>query len=304
MVRPCPPLAALLALSLAGTSPAQNTPDPVVAALDRAVARARADVQKTTDLWEDHSTWDKAWVAQSAHFEVKTVQSWAVASSIAHGLDRMLEYFQAALAIDFAPAQKIKVFLYPDAVQYNAVGQNHAEHSSFYGSFYANQAPEVHVAAAPHPYPTMLRMQITHSVAHMYLDLAFPGTQKETWVEEGLAAYFALHWDYAWGLEELERLEKGYTWVPMYRLLRDPITAYGTSTHERMIELGMLFYYLLRYREDTRTTLPDEEQQRAPFRDYVLALLRGENARRFPVHDLLMESETLEQDFRAYEFPR
>lgn len=284
--------------------PLATAQDSTLTALDRAIARARTEAQKTTDLYEDHSDWANPWVARSAHFEVRTIKSYAVAYNIASGLDRMLGYFQEGLGIDFTPAERIKVFIYPDDLQYNAIGGTHAEHSSFYGSFYANQATEPHVATAPHPNPTSQRMQITHSALHCYLDLAFPGTAKPLWVEEGLAAYFALHWDYDWGVDELKRINDGLTWVPLRQLLRDPVTQYGTRTHERMIELGMLFYYLLRYRDDTRTTLPDEEAQRAPFRDYILTLLRGENARRFSVHELLMNPGDLERDFRAYEFPR
>ena len=49
-------------------------------------------------------------------------------------------------------------------------------------------------------------MQITHSALHQFLAAAFPGRTPPTWINEGLAAYFSIYWDYDWGLSEFERL--------------------------------------------------------------------------------------------------
>ena len=54
--------------------------------------------------------------------------------------------------------------------------------------------------------------------------------------------------------------------IPLSRLFQQELRDYANRPHAHMMELGMLFYYLLRFREDTRTTQPDEEVQRAPFR--------------------------------------
>ena len=134
----------LASLAVAATllPAAQAQEDATLTALDSAIARTRTAIQKTTDLYEDHSNWADPWIARSKHFEVRTVKTYAEASNIAYGLDRMLGYFQQALGIDYVPPEPIRVFVYPDDLQYNAIGDTHAEHSSFYGSFYANQATE------------------------------------------------------------------------------------------------------------------------------------------------------------------
>ena len=79
------PRSTLTSLAAAATLlPAAAAQESIATALDRAIARTRAAVQKTTDLYEDHSTWTNPWVARSKYFEVRTVKSWAESSSIAH----------------------------------------------------------------------------------------------------------------------------------------------------------------------------------------------------------------------------
>jgi hypothetical protein len=307
-------LSAVAAPRATAQTPAAQRLPSYTAALDGALARAHADLASNADIWTDHSTWANPWSAKTKHYEVRTTQTYAVTRSLAQGLEAMLKNFQTTLGIDFVPPERMKVFLFPDILAYNAVGDTHAEHSSFYGSFYANLHPEQPVAAAPHPNPLSLRMQITHSALHQDLALAFPGTHP-VWIEEGLAAYFSTYWDYDWTLSEFERVKEGRTWVSLDNLLGDPLTQYATRTHERLTELGMLFYYLLRYSEDTRTTQPDEAEPRAPFRDYLLGRLRGWNptqltsifqtdANLLAMQKLIQATDALEQDFRTYEFPR
>ena len=72
--------------------------------------------------------------------------------------------------------------------------------------------------------------------------------------------------------------------------------------HACLTELGMLFAYLLAYREDTRTP---EGADRGPFVDYLRAVLDGRDTHGTAVHALLTERlDELERDFRAFEFPR
>ena len=82
-------------------------------------------------------------------------------------------------------------------------------------------------------------------------------------------------------------------------LVRDDIDSYPSPANGRFLELGMLFNYLLVYREDTRTT-----DEAAPFRDYVVTVLRGQDASDLPVHELAQNFNALDADFRAFEFPR
>jgi hypothetical protein len=303
-----PAAASLAALTLfAGPLPlpAQDRPTAYAQALHGAIAAAQARIEPGRSLWQDRSTWDKAWQARSAHFVVRTTSSYANATSLAVGLEEMLGHFQSTLGIDHAPAAPMTVFVLPDVAAYNQFGNQHGEdHSSFYGSFYAPGHPEKAVAAAWDENPVWLRMQVTHSVVHQYLDSAFPGRTRPVWLEEGLAAYFSIYWDYPWALQEYERLREWNGLPGLPRLLRDGINAYATDTHARMMQLGMLFYWLLRYREDTRTSAPGEEPQRAPFRDYMRALLEGRPTDGLPCQALFADPAALDGAMRDFKFPR
>jgi len=285
---------------------AQQPAAGVASVLDRAIATVRAEIASGNDVWEDHSTWANAWRARAPHFEVRTTQSYDLGKRVADGLEVMMAHFQETLATDYAPAQALPVLILPDIGAYNAFGEEHGtEHSSFYGSFFAVQHPEHPVAVAYNDNPTYLRMEITHSVVHQWLAQAFPGSRAAPlWLQEGLAAYFSIYWDYGWGVDEIDRIRGGDDFVPLRNLLGDPVAAYGRNSHARMIELGMLFYYLLRYRDDTRTSLPAEAVQQSPFRDYIVALLEGRDATQLPVHQLTTDLPALEADFRDYQFPR
>jgi hypothetical protein len=274
-------------------------------ALDRAVQRLHRELTANLDVWSDHSTWDKAWVARTPHFAVRTTRSYGLALDLARGLETMLAHFQRVLATDFAPPQPLAVFVFPTMADYNAFGNQFGEHhSSFYGSFHAPAHPENPVAVAWNDNATLLRMHVTHSVVHQYLAAAYPGAQRPPWIEEGLAAYFATFWDYAWSLAEYERIKKDGQLLPLDRLLRDPIANYALDTHTRFVQLGMLFDWLLRFREDSRTTRDDEPEPRAPFRDYLQAILQGRDPTKLPFHAIQLDRQRLAADFRAFEFPK
>lgn len=285
------------------STPARN--DTYSGLLQRAIARSQLELAREHDIWEDHSTWENAWRARTEHYEVRMMRSYAWAENIAEGLEIMMGEFQKTLGIDFAPAERMKVFVFPDLASYNAFGEQHGEHhSSFYGSFWASNHPEQPVAAVEDRDEIGMKMQITHGALHQYLARAFPGSPAPTFVHEGLAAYFAACWDYDRTLSHLEFIRGRHEYVPLDDLLEAPVSDYVNYTGQRFTELAMLFCYLLRFREDTRTTGPDEEVQQAPFRDYLLASLRGQDTSDMPVHQLLQDHERLGEEFAAYEFPR
>jgi hypothetical protein len=301
---PAPSLAALTLLAAAPLA-AQERPAPYVQALHGAIAGAQARIERGLSLWQDHSTWDKAWQARTEHFVVRTTSSFANATDIARGLETMLGHFRETLGVDHVPATPFVVLVLPDLAAYNQVGNQYGEHhSSFYGSFYAPGHPEKAVAATWDQNPVWLRMQVTHSVVHQWLDSAFPGRARPAWLEEGLAAYFSIWWDYPWALQEYERLREWNGLPGLPRLLRDGIDAWGRDTHARMMELGMLFYWLLRYRDDTRTTAPGEEPQRGPFRDWLRAQLEGRPTDGLACQALFADPEKLDREMRDFAFPR
>ena len=91
--------------------------------------------------------------------------------------------------------------------------------------------------------------------------------------------------------------------VPLGDLLRNPIAGYADRTHNRFIELGMLFTYLLSYREDTRTVIDGGTEVQAPFAEYLRLVLGGGNATSVPIHELLTTgTDELEAEFRAFDF--
>jgi hypothetical protein len=296
---PLPLSAVLFAIAV----PAQQKPSLYQQALQRAVAAAQQRALRDVDVWADHSKWENAWDCKSDHFIVRTTHSYAEGMQLAQGLEQMLLNMQRTLGIDTVPSQPLYVFVLPDREAYNAYGAKYgAEHSSFYGSFHATQAPEQPVAVAYDPNTTLLDMQVTHSVAHWYLAQVWTGN-RPTWVDEGLAAYFSIFWDYAWGLAEFERLKKEEQLLPLRKLLRDGLPAYAKDTHARFMQLGMLFYYLLRFRDDTRTTQPGEDVQQAPFRDWLKALRDGGTPPE-AVQRLIADPAQLEKDLLAFPFPR
>ena len=123
----------------------------------------------------------------------------------------------------------------------------------------------------------------------------------------GLAAYFALFWDYSNGVNELKRVlnDSGKPFIPLPKLMGDAIDQYNETTSTRFIELGMLFDYLRRFRVDTATAYDaDGNVIGAPFEEYLAALLAGKNVTRDPVHLLLTtQAAAVEADFKAFEFP-
>jgi hypothetical protein len=286
--------------------PAQEPPGAYERALDAALDRARDAARGTGAVLPDHSSWENPWVYRTDHYEVHTTHSRYLAWDIAGGLEVMLERFRAVTGSAYTPVTPFKVFILPDIAAYNDFGENFgAEHSSIYGSFFSTEHPDRPVAAVYDRSHERLRMAVTHSAVHQFIDRAFQ-RQVPLWIDEGLASYFALQWNYAYGVAEMNRIlaDSGRPFIPLPKLMNDPITEYTTG-NVRFVELGMLFFYLLRFREGTATVYDEYGAELgAPFRDYLAAVLAGSNVSGHPIHLLLTnEAAAVEADFKAFEFP-
>lgn len=278
-------------------------PTPYQRALVAATADAQQRIENGLSLWSDHSTWEQAWVGRTERFAVRTTSSYGAARDLAQGLEVMIGNLERTLGRTPAPTGVQNVYVFPDLAAYNQFGNQFGEHhSSFYGSFFAPRNDQRPVAALWSDNATLLRMQVTHSAVHQYLAAAYPGRTLPAWLDEGLAAHFAAWWDYGWTLGEYERLRAAGELPPLPTLLQDGVAAYVGGTHARMTELAMLFYWLLRFREDTRT--PDEAAAPAPFRDYVTALLEGRPTDGMHCALLFADAAQLDEDLRAFTFPR
>jgi hypothetical protein len=294
-----------------------DSPDLYRKSVARAIDRAQADLVRGIELYSDHSTWETAWRARTANYVVQTLRSRSLGMNIAEGLEVMRGHFDALLSPTRAVTGPCEVQIFPSLTEYNVFGNTFgAEHSSAYGSFYAQGSPELAVGVLFDENPTLLRMWITHSALHQYLDRAFQ-REPPTWVSEGLAGYFAIFWDYGYGISEIDRIRSNRTpsgapapagqelFVPLRTLLPGGLDQYVGNASDRFTELGMLFTYLLSYREDTRTVMDGETVVQAPFAEYLRAILQGADHTRLPVHALLTQrTDELEADFRAFEFTR
>lgn len=301
------PAATLLAL-LAAPAGAQSGDQPQSLAkriVGRAVERMHERVTEKLDVWEDHSTFENAWVATTDHFSVHTTTSYGEGKDIATGLETMLGHFQKVLGTDYVPPKPLPVFILPGRAAYNTFGENHGEaHSSFYGSFHALSHAQRPVAAEWIDNPTLLRMQITHSVVHQYLHEAFPQSvgRRPAWVEEGLAAYFTFYWDTKWTLQQYLRAKDEGRLLDLAKVFLDPIGRYGADTEARFLQLAIFFDYLLRLREDTKSTVGEDGKPTGAFRDYLMATLEGRSPIGQPFAGMLINRQKLAADFLAYDF--
>lgn len=272
--------------------------------VDRALERAQGELVGATDLWVDHSIWENAWVVESEHYQVRTTHSRHLGAEVAKNLEFMRGEFEKLLGPGGPAPRKFRVWIFPELTAYNVFGNlRGAEHSSSYGSFYAPDDPDQPIATYYSPNPTLLGMWLTHAAAHQYIEQCF-ARPLPLWASEGLASYFALFWDWSYGARELKRIAEGASYVPLDRLLRDPIQAYVGVADLRFIELGMLFHYLLNYRDDTKTRAAESADgvETAPFRDYLRALVRGNASPTPPFWTSDAQVADLEQAFKAFDF--
>ncbi|MCP3919488.1 MAG: hypothetical protein GY711_28455 [bacterium] len=274
-------------------------------ALGRAVDRSQQKLESGVELAADHSTWENAWRVSSKRFTIRTTESRYFGAALAADLESMYTRFQELTGSRYEPTEPLEVFVMLDLPAYNAFGNDHgAEHSSFYGSFFAAQHPERPVATYYSENPTLMRMWATHSAGHQFVVAAF-GSEPPLPLAEGLATYWTFFWDWNWAVDEFERLEAAGSIVPLQRLLASDLDEFASSPekgHARLVQLGMLFAYLLTFREDTRTVTKGIRVIEAPFRDYLRDVLAGRDASGHAVHSLLTSDlETLQRDFVAFD---
>ncbi len=284
------------------------------AACDRALARSleRAQVELEASLFDDHSSWDRAWEVSTASFRIRTAMNWYIGAELGRNLQAMLDHFRSVTQTQWRPPAPMRVFLYSTLQEYNQFGGDgifgtvSAYHSSILGSFYGREHAEQPVAMYFDGNRTRVGMWATHSAFHQFADRAFTGA-RPLWFEEGLASYFSLfYWDQAYAASEFRRVVERGAFVPLAQLQSETIEQYVSDPHSRFVELGMLFAYLLHFREDTRTeTGPDGTVQSAPASDWLAAVLRGADVSNDPVQELLREGlDELEADLKAFEPPK
>lgn len=282
---------------------------PVVAkpAYERAIINGLDRVQKglesEIDLFVDHSTWENAWVLRSEHFEVRTTRSKKFGLGVLRGCETMYAWFQYVLGMSLAPDDYIPIEVRPDLAAYNARAGNAGHHSSKYGCFVLPGEPTTPVVTFYSKDETGGRRFITHGALSSFLAKVCP-IQPPLWLDEGLACYFEMHWDFANVITAWRTMRERNRFIPLRVLIDDGIAAY---TDDHFLQLGMLVYYLLYEREDTRI-VKDETGAvtTAPFRDYVRRVLAGESiAAADPVRQLLEgDLDQLEEDFKAHSFGR
>jgi hypothetical protein len=272
-------------------------------ALREAMSRAQGELQRGITLRTDHSRWEDPWVVTTQHYRVTTIDSYFLGRSIADGLETMLHSFQAVLGTDWTPSTPLAVNLFPDLLAYNQFGDDFGDlRTSISGSHYAIGHAEQPVVAMPGTNVTQTQMWITHAAAQQFAHHAFR-TVPPTWISEGIGAYFSLYWSPGYGPAELRRLVETGNYIPLSALIGAGIDSYAGSAHDRFMELGTFFWYLLHYREETRTAAPGEVEVPESFASYLHAVLSGEGATDHPFYLYFLDNVVqIERDFKACEF--
>lgn len=287
-------------LITANASSDAQSDSPYDRAVKGAIDRNQRSLQAGKDIWEDHSSWDNAWQVRSDHYIVRTTHSRKLGRDMGERLDMMLEEFKYVLYPEFTVDEPFQIFLCPTLAVYNQYGEEFGEHhSSLYGSFYAAGHEQRPVIVLYDDNETLLTMFTTHSAFHQFRDRAFSRTPP-TWIEEGLASYYAYRWAYTWGVSQVRELVNNRRFIPLSQAVEIGIDQYGGATSVYFTELGMLFYYLLNFREDTMMT----EDQDGACATYLRTLLRGGATSSLPFHALVTENlSQLEGDFKSCPFP-
>jgi hypothetical protein len=299
-------LAAVLGTSgsvVAQVEPEPDRPSPYERSVEREVRAALDRLEGGLRLWVDRSRWENAWRTETEHFEVRNTSSRDLGERIADGLEKMIAWFRYILGEPPRAVGRMKVFVLPDMETYNRFGEDFGGfHSSKYGSFFAPDHPERPTISFHFPNELLVRQWLTHSVLHQYLDRCYP-IAPPPWIDEGLASYFEVHWDYPNKRAGFRHMMQAGRFVPLDLLFEDTIEDY---TEDHFSELGMLFYYLLHEREDTRFDLDPatREVRKAPFRDYLRKVVAGQDVTDDPIHALVTgRVSELESDFRNHTFP-
>jgi len=306
-----PGLSAALLAPLLTPFPARAEDGPAVRAQDlyhevltRARTRAEKGLAGTLRFEADHSRWEDPWVVKTPHFEVRATRSYLQTAEMARQLEFLRGEFVKVLGEGRSDGGPLRVWIFPSLGAYNTFGQEHGQlHSSILGSFYASQHPERPVVTFQSGNETLLGMWITHSVVHQYLQETF-GPQNLLWVDEGLASYFALYWDWSYGASQLERIKSGRGFIRLERLLADPLEAYASKPEDRFIELGMFFHFLLNSCEETKNGATGDPAT-GPFQEFLRAAVRGQDVSDSEFLSTMEDAlELLEEDFRNFDFAR
>jgi hypothetical protein len=273
--------------------------------LARSAERAQAELLTQTTLWEDHSSWDDPWRIRTDHYEVVTTQSRLKGLEMAYGLETMLGHYQSVLGTRFVPPTVAPVLVHPSIPDYNDFGNgnNADEHSSFYPSFVAEAHADRPVATLATANLTLQLRWVTHGAVHRYLsdaEVSIP-----LWMTEGLASHFAYYWSFPTAVEELTLLQASDQWVDVDALITTNLVDFLDRPDQRLLELGMLFSYLMNYREGTRIERDAEgEISASPFLDYLRLMTNDRDVSQHPVHRLLTNGRgqtQLNRDFRAFD---
>lgn len=267
----------------------------------QALARAQEQLAAGSDFAVDHSRWEDPWVLRSPHYEVRTTKSYAQARTLSQSLEFMHAEFEQLLGPAPAREGTFRVWILPDLAAYNQLGNSAGDHSSLLGSFYASEHAERPVASYQSSNATLLGMWVTHSAVHQYLE-THHGAGAPTWVAEGLASYFALYWDWAYGTREFERLKLAGKLIPLERLMSEALPAYRAAPEERFLELGMLFHFLLNSCEATRNGATGDPTT-GPFQEFLRLAVRGQDTRATDFMLSLEDAlELLQEEFEGHVF--
>ena len=289
-----------LVASARGTSVSSDA-----ATLERVLSQAQARLESRAKLLEDHTSWERAWEIPTRDYLVRTSLNWYIGKRLGDNLDAMLGHFRALAQTEWRPAQPLRVFLFPTLPEYNTFGEQHgAHHSSMLGAFWAGDQPEQPLAVCFDANPLQYTMWATHAAFHQFAEQALPRVPP-TWLNEGLASYFGIfYWDTAWGTAQFRSVVDAGRFVPLRRLMAEPLEAYAEDPEARFVELGTLLHYLVNCRPDTLTERSAEgDVLTAPAEGYLSDLLRGRDVTGHPVHALLTVGlDELEAELRAYDF--
>ena len=294
-------LVLLPVLAVQGSRPAPP-PDLYRRVVDKAVERVQGELVSAAKFEVDHSRFEDPWIVTTEHYEVKATVSYAQTKKLADGLEFVRGEMVKLLGPGRNQPARSKVWIFPTMGDYNRFGQgNGAEHSSLLGGFYSTQNAEHPVASYQNGNDFQVGMWITHGAVHQFLEESF-GQQVEVWVDEGLASYFALFWDWSFGAHELARLQQTRRFVPLEHLVRDPIQAYAANPDDRFIELGMLFHYLLNFAEGARNGATGDPAT-GPFQEFLRAAVRGQDTSQLEFVQTFEEAAALlEEDFKKFDF--
>lgn len=286
----------LLSLLALQTPPGSEAEQRVRARLDRVIADQQKRLEGEVELWHDHSTWENAWEYHSRHYLVRNTRSYHVGQQLALDLEQMLDRYCELLDCS-APSSEMSILVFPDLQAYNDFGNPYGYHSSNYGSFVPEDRSDAPVATFYTSNRVLLNMWATHGAVHQILQLDFPGTHPTPLVE-GLASYFASHWNFKYERTRLRQLVQAGQYAPVQDLLNGPLDAYDEAHY---IEIGMLFSYLLFFREDTCDPDATDGITEGPAVQYLRLAVRGQDLSGNAVQELFTaQTPALNKDFRAF----